>query len=352
MGKFLSKIKNVFSGKMLVALTPRREKVNKVIKYSFCFGLPLLGAILGSTLGIIHYNKNKNPNTNIVVELKKDEVNRRVYLISNDNLTIPLSVSLEKKSTLQEQILDVYNLLKVNSKVENDYVKGYIPEDIKMNKMEIKDKILSLDFDNNILNESFNQNKILEALTMSFVSFDEIDGVEIYINGTKINEMFTSYIPDILDENYGINQDYYYTSSIIGKEKQIVFYNRTYAENYSYMVPVTVYCDKAESVNQTFVNATRISQPVSSHLKKIDTYKALETYQNGKDHTYSITTSALVDEDVVNKQLYDLVSLSYDLMGINEKVSFTLEGEAVSVDGIYNEEDSLVSEIIYNSVKL
>lgn len=352
MGKFISKIKSMFSGKMLVALTPKRQKINKIIKYSFCFGLPLLGAVLGSTLGIMEYTKNKNPNTNIVVELTKDEVNRRVYLISNDNLAIPLSVSLEKKATLQEQVLDVYNLLKVNSKVENDYIKGYIPEDIKMNKMEIKDKILTLDFSESILNEEFNQNKILEALTMSFISFDEIDGVEILVNGTKLNEIITSYIPDILNENFGINQNYLYTSSIIGKEKQIVFYNRTYAENYTYMVPVTVYCDKAESVNQTFVNATRISQPVSSHLKKIDTYKALELNQSGEDHAYAITTNGLIDEDVVNKELFDLVSLSYDLMGINEKVSFTLEGEIIAVDGIYNEEDSLVSEIIYNSVKL
>lgn len=352
MKKIFSKIKNAFSGKMLVALTPKREKINKIIKYSFCFGLPLLGAVLGSTIGIIQYNKNKIPQTDVVVELTKDEVNRRVYLISTDNLTIPLSVSLEKKTTLQEQLMDVYNLLKVNSKVENEFLKGYIPEDIKMNKMEVKDKILTLDFSENILNDSFNQNKILEALTLSFVSFDEIDGIEVCVNGTKLNEMLTSYIPDILDKNFGINQDYYYTSSIIGKEKQVVFYNRTYSKNYSYMVPVTVYCDKEESVNQTFVNATKVNQPVSSQLKKIETYKALERIQSGEDHIYSINNSGLIDEEVVSKDLYDLVSLSYELMGIEQKVSFTLEGEVLAVDGIYNEEDALVSNIIYNSVEL
>ena len=352
MSNFFKKVKNVFKGKMFVAYSPKREKVNKVIKYSLCIGLPLLGAILGSTLGIREYNKNKNPETDIVVEIKKDQVNRRVYLISNDNYTIPLSVSLDKKATLQEQIMDVYNLLKVDSKLSNNYVKGFILEDIKMNKMEVKDNILTLDFSNNILNEEFNQNKIIEALTLSFVSFDEIDGVQIYINGSKLNDLVSLYLPETLDESYGVNNSFTYTSSLINKEKQVVFYERTYEENHSYLVPVTVYCDKDESINQTFVNATKVSQPVSSSLKKLDLYKALETKQDSDDHVYSITTSGLEDEDLVNKDLYELISLSYSLMGRDEAVSFTLEGEVIAVDGIYKEEDSKVSNIIVNEVKI
>ena len=97
----MSKLKNLFKGKFFVALSPKREKINKIVKYSFCFGLPLVGAILGSTLGIREYNKNKTPQTDVIVEVTKDQVNRRVYLISNDNLTIPLSVKLDKNATLQ-----------------------------------------------------------------------------------------------------------------------------------------------------------------------------------------------------------------------------------------------------------
>ena len=352
MSNIFKKVKSLFKGKMVVALSPKKEKINKIIKYSFCFGLPLLGAVLGSTLGIMEYNKNKEPQSNVVVELKKDQVNRRVYLISNDNLTIPLSVSLDKKATLQEQILDVYNLLKVNSKVSNEYVSGFISDEIKMNKIEVKEGILTLDFSENILSPEFNQNKILEALTMSFVSFEEIDGLEILINGTKLNELVSVYIPDILDEKYGINQNYMYTSSILNKEKQVIFYNRKYNENYEYMVPVTVYCDKGNSVNQTFVNATKVNQPVSSLLTNIDTYKSLENLQSGEEHSYAIKTSGLIDESCVDKELFELITLSYDLMGINEKVSFTLEGEVVAVDGIYQEEDALVNNIIYNSVEI
>ena len=352
MSNFFKKIKNLFSGNMVVALSPKKEKIKRIVKYSFCFGLPLLGAVLGSTFGIIEYNKNKTPQTDIIVEVNKDKVNRRVYLISNDNLTVPLSVSLEKKSTLQEQILDVYNLLKEDSKASNNYLKGFIKDEVKMNKMEIKDNILSLDFSTNIFSDSFNQNKVLEALTMSFISFDEVDGIEIFINGTKLNEMVSNYIPEVLDENYGINQDFYYTSSILGKEKQIVFYSRTYDENNKYIVPVTVYCEKENSINQTFVNATKINQPVSSLLTRIDLYDMLESKQDGENHTYEVTNKALLEEECINKELYELVSLSYDLMGYEEKVSFTLEGEVVAVDGIYSTEDAKVNNIIFNEVKL
>ena len=102
MSNIFKKLKNVMNGKMVVALSPKKEKIKKIVKYSFCFGLPLLGAILGSTFGIIEYNKKLNPQNEIIVEVTKDEVNRRVYLISNDNLTIPLSVSLEKKSSFEK----------------------------------------------------------------------------------------------------------------------------------------------------------------------------------------------------------------------------------------------------------
>lgn len=352
MKKLIGKIKNFFNGKLLISLSPRQKKTNKVIKYSFCIGLPLIGAILGCTIGISEYNKKKEIKPEIVVELKKDEINRRVYLISNDNLTIPLSVSLEKKSTLQEQIIDVYNLLKVNSQIENPYIKGFIPQETKLNKVNIENKILQLDFSDNILNNNFNTNKTLEALTMSFISFDEIKGLEVFVNGTKINDIVDEYIPDILNEDYGINENYNFTSSILGKDKQIVFYSRNYSDEYKYLVPVTVYTDKFESVNQMFVNATKMEQPVSSHLKQLELYKSLDSQQSEIEHSYIVTTSALIDEDCVNKELFDLISLSYDLMGIEEKVSFVLEGETIRVDGIYKEEDSLVSNIIYNSVKI
>ena len=348
----MSKIKNILKGKFFVALSPKREKINKVIKYSFCFGLPLVGAILGSTLGIREYNKNKTPQTDVLVELTKDQVNRRVYLISNDNLTIPISVSLNKKATLHEELMDVYNLLKVDSKLSNEHLNGFISNDIKMNKMEIKDRTLYLDFSNNLLNEVSNQNKIIEALTLSFVGFDEIDNLEIFINGTKLNDMVSLFLPEKLDENYGINQDFYYTNSIVGKEKQIVFYSRTYSENHNYLVPVSVYVEKGNSINQTFVNATKVSQPVSSHLKKLEIYNGLEKTQDNEEHVYSITTSGLVSEECVNKELYELISLSYDLMNIEEKVSFVLDDEVVMVDGIYSEEDTKVSNIIINEIKL
>ena len=348
----MSKLKNIFKGKLFVALSPKREKVNKIIKYSFCFGLPLLGAILGSTLGIREYNKNKTPQTDVLVEVTKDQVNRRVYLISNDNLTIPLSVKLDKKSTLQEEIMDVYNLLKVDSKLSNEHLNGFIKEDIKMNKIEVKDNVLTLDFSDNILNGTTNQNKIIEALTLSFMGFEEFDALEILINGTKLNEMVSLYLPDKLDEKYGINQEFYYTNSIIGKEKQIVFYNRTYSENHNYLVPVTVYVEKGNSLNQTFVNATKVSQPVSSHLKKLDIYNGLDKVQDNEEHVYSVTTSGLVSEECVNKELYQLMTLSYDLMNIESKVSFVLDDEVVSVDGIYQEEDTKVSNIIVNEIKL
>ena len=60
----------------------------------------------------------------------------------------------------------------------------------------------------------------------------------------------------------------------------------------------------------------------------------------------------MIDEQTVNKDLYELVAFGLHLMGKEENVSFNIEGETLLVDGIYSEEDKSVSSIYYNEIEI
>ena len=138
-----------------------------------------------------------------------------------------------------------------------------------------------------------------------------------------------------------------------GKEKVVIFGKRTYDQNNEYLIPVTVFVEAKDSFNETFVNAVNKSFSSSSSLKKVSLYEGLSKEQNPNDEfVFNVNSKALSDEDYVKKDLFDLVSMSLEFMNKEEMVSFTLEGESIQVDGIYELESYSVSSVIINEVEL
>ena len=354
--KIIKKIKSwrIFHIKGVVAFNFKKPKKMAFIKYGCCFAIPMCAAIVGATLGIVEHNRRMTPLEQVIIETNK--VTRRVYLISNDDLTVPLTVSLNQKNSIQEEILDTFNLLRTDSKAANEYLHGFIPEDAKVNSFTIENNILLLDMSEEFLNyQEKNEVKMVEALLATMLQFDEIDGMILSVNGTILSSLPNNHtpLPSILDENFGLNRVNQSPREIIGKEKVTLFYERSYDQETKYLVPVTFYSEKMESLNVSFANALSYTLPVASRLKNVATYKQISALQEANDDfILSVNNSALIDEETVNKELYELVALSLDLMGVTKPISFTLEGETLAVDGIYQEDDMKVSNIVYNSVEI
>ena len=88
-------------------------------------------------------------------------------------------------------------------------------------------------------------------------------------------------------------------------------------------------------------------------LNNLDIYNEINKEQEANtEFNLNVNKSALIDEETVNKELYEIVMLSLDLMNKEPKVNFLLEGETLMVEGIYQEEDIAVSNIDYNEIKL
>ena len=359
MGKFKNKIKDMFSFHMITSFKNKREKKEKkltkrekVLKYTAIILFPVLAITSGVVLGFREYNKEKNK-ISTEVTVTTDGVKRKIFLVSNDNYTIPITVNMNQRSTLQQEIMDVFDLLKTSSKANSKYVTGFINDNTKINSFNLENKTLELDLSKDFFDTKLNGVNVIEALTLTYLQFDEIESLRLLVDGKEVTEFNSTPLPSYLDYGFGINQQMYSIRDIIGKQKVVVFGKRTYDANNQYLIPVSVYATKGKSQNITFANAVKQSFPTSSQLKKVDLYQGINVKQDESENfSLSVNSSSLSDENYVNRDLFDLVNMSLDFMNINETVSFTLEGESIQVDGVYELESYSVSSCIINEVQI
>lgn len=358
MNKFFKNIKERFSFYVIRTQKepkPKRilSKKEKVIKYTSIFLLPTLAIASGVILGFRDYNEKNNSQFVNQVEVSTSGVKRKIFLVSSDNLTIPITVTLNQRTTLQQEILDVFDLLKTSSKANSKYVSGFINDQTKINSVKLEERILELDLSEDFLTNQYNDVNVIEALTLTFLQFDEIDEVKLYVQGELLNSYNNVPLPTSLTENFGINTEIIPLKDMINKEKMVVFAKREYDQSNSYLVPVTVYVEECESVNKTFTNACLKESFTTSNLIPLDIYQGISSNQDvSEQFNLNVNTSSLVDENYVNKELFDLINMSLDLMNIDEVVSFTLEGESVQVDGVFELENYQVSSFIINETKI
>lgn len=360
MKKIFCKVKEKIGERFIFSFKKKEKKVqnakrNKVIKYSLCIIIPCLLALGGAFLGTLQKEK-KNKDNDIIVEVVSNKVQRRIYLISSDDLTIPLTVEKEKRDTLQEEIYDVFNLLKTSSKASSSSIKGFINDKTKLNSFTLENNILTMDFSKEFLDYgSFNESRILEALTLSFVQFEEIEGITLLIEGSKINHLPRQNVKvdEVLTLKKGINNIFQSTLEIVEKEKTIVFYEKDY-DSKTFLVPLSLYAEKGETSNITFVNGVNYILPAKLGLKKIEEYNVLSKKQISSTSSFALQVKKelLIDSTYVDKKLFDLITLSLDLLDIDLPVAFLNEEEQIPVQGVYDQESIQVNSIMYNEIKI
>ena len=89
----------------------------------------------------IHFNKTpESKNVDVVVN-KENMVYRRIYLISNKDLVVPLSVSFEKKAdSSRDELVYVTTLLREGSPVIKGNLRAVLHKDVKINKLKLRIK--------------------------------------------------------------------------------------------------------------------------------------------------------------------------------------------------------------------
>lgn len=316
--------------------------------------LPFLAASAGATLGIIFSN-----NDNKVIDIETNQVSHRVYLFDKDNLIVPVTAQMSKKDEIKDELFEVFNLMKTDTKLKNKYLRGFVPKDAEINSFFFDDNGLVVDLKPTFLEyEEKNDYKMFLAMSYSFLEFDGVKSVSYLVDGKPLEKLKYSKVtlPNEIDRTYGINRTSYSLDDILGKEDLVVYYQKKYDSNLSLIVPVSVYANKGDSKLESVYNAIKIKPNLMSGLQSLNNYALIdqEVKPVVKDNEVNITVSddALLDELTIKRDVYELIKLTLYFCDLDYNVSLLVDGEELAVDGYYDDSTRSVSSIIYNSIAL
>ena len=209
-------------------------------KRFFIFLFPVV-AICITVGALVFSNKNDGLEQSFVVDVKKDQTYRKVYMLDSDNYLVPLTFAFDSKEILADDIRYVISMLRDESPLTE---KGYSPllnENVKIQGIDLENNILNIDF-----SKEFNEydvskeEQIIESLTWTMMQYDEVNGLTISVDGLKLETLPQSgnVLPNVLDKTIGINKYYDTTGNIYNTTSITVFYEK---ENFgeTVYVPVT-----------------------------------------------------------------------------------------------------------------
>ena len=197
----------------------------------------------------------------------------------------------------------------------------------------------------------------MESFVHTFLDFEGIQGLKLQVEGVQISKLPNGLmIGETLTKEVGINRPYISSLDVLNKKSSIVYYEKTWSQKEKYYVPVTVFTDKKDSSLACFYDAIQVRPNIITGLKKIATYQQIDTnvapLENEQGIVLGIKEVALMEEGLVNQDIYELILLSFSFMGIDKNVSLQVNGETVQVNGYLQEETVEVSNISYNEVAI
>lgn len=190
-----------------------------------------------------------------------------IYLLNNNNYLVKTEIFLEGK-TKEEKIKKIIDYLIINNNKLSNSLKGYLPENTKIQEINIKNDELYIDFSKEFLNYDKKIEKtIITGLTYSLLELKNINSLSFTVEKEYLKD-----IPTKLDKTIDINAEYSINSRN-NINKVIVYY--LYKNNY---IPVTKYLnDNREKVeiiiDELKNNKNNLISPVNNNLELLDYYE-------------------------------------------------------------------------------
>lgn len=318
--------------------------------------IPILVVFIAVSLIVGNIYKKKE-NTSLVVPTTNNVTYsyNDIYLLDKENVLVPLTIKYQKFDTTGEEILYLVSMLKDDKADLNDF-KGLIPSKTTVKSLNLNNKILELDFDENFA--SYNQNdelKILESLTWTLTSLDYVDGLILSVEGQRLNKMPVNKTPinDVLTKQIGIN-NFLLTSTIMGQgERVLSYYEKKINDNY-YYVPVTHYVSNNSNLSiydltiQTLFKNPGLTSSLQVCRCVEDTSMVTGSVLTDNILYLSLTEDVLFDEITVSYDVYKIMKQVTSLLTDVKDVSFLMDLEEIMVNGKENDELTQVSKVELN----
>ena len=309
----------------------KKMSIKKIIVSSTAIVLLLI-------LYLIPDNKKEVNLKNNSIEYTYNNVISTIYLIdSNDYVartTIP-TCKCEKEDLARDLVEGLIIGGQKNNIIPNGF-RSIIPPDVSIKNIELKDKILTIDFSKELLEvNKKDEEKMIEAIIYTLTSIDGIDKVIIKVEGEVLSKLPNSKInlPTVLDKSYGINKNYDLTNL-----NNIISYTTYYTSTYNdtkYYVPVTKYINSKDNDIVKIIIKELSSSPIyetnlMSYLNTNATLNNYELLENNLKLNFNESLLNDIDEKNILEEVIYTISLSMDNIYKDlESVSFLVNNEEI-----------------------
>lgn len=180
--------------------------------------------------------------TNLEIEYITGMGTDTIYLLNEDNFLVKTNVLL-MSDKLEEKVSQLVDNLTnhKNNKIPN-HLHTLIPEDVKLEKVEINEEVVSIYFSEEFMKiPEEHEEKIIEALVYSILDLKGVNGLKIYVNDEPLLAFPQSKkkLPEVLTKKIGINK-VYDLNNRNGINRVVIYYLEEY-DGKNYFVPVTKY---------------------------------------------------------------------------------------------------------------
>ena len=287
-------------------------------------------------LMIYFFPSNDNYNIHTTLTYKKAET-IPIYLIDKNNYVARFEVIKKSQDTL-ELVNEVINNLTVDSDsnhIPNTF-KKIIPKDTKILSADLKDNILKINFNKNILNiNKEDEEKMLEAIIFSLTEIKDIKKIMIFVEGESLKEMPNSKkkLPLILDRSYGINKVYEIVS--MKDISKVTAYYVSKSEDLSYYIPVTIFTnsknEKIEVIVEKLKSSPTYQTNLTSYLKTSAELQNYEILENSVNLSFNNEILSLDDNKIVEEVKYSISLSVRDTYDIAETI-FYVDNKLIDVN--------------------
>ena len=327
----------------------------RLLKRILAVSLPVFVVGASITTYLVKTNNNNGDlvNNNITIT---NGVKRQIYLATNDNLLTPVTVTIEKKEQVLDEIKDVINLLKEDSSFTHKDFKGVLSKDCELINATLDADNLTLNFNQNFKNyDAKLESRVIESLVWTSLQFDDVKSLKLQIEENDLTHMplNNTPLPVSLNKTIGIN-----SHLMVGKPNQRsvnVFYEKKINDN-SYYVPVSVKVDDLDNDYEEIVKGIDIKLPIYTSLNIPSISKKIEVLQyneldDNNNLNLTLSSKALYDEKTIDNKVFDYLVMNLMFNDENiETVSATVNDEVLAVSG-YDNSVVEVSSIIFNEIK-
>ena len=271
---------------------------------------------------------NQDKNTDLdEVEYVSNLNTTHIYLLNKDNYLVKVDILINPEDVCKQALEILKNLYTSNKKYNN--LKGLIPSNTKINKIDYVNNTLIIDFSSDLLKVNKDlEEKVIESIVYSLLEIKGVNNIQIKIDGKIVNKLEKSNItlPDILDNSLGINKTFAINS--LKDIQSVVLYYVFNNDNSDYYVPVTKYINSREDKVKIIIDSLKGSFTSSTNLKSYLNYKDIKDYSLDND-ILTITFNSLNDENL-ESVTYTLACSVFDSTDI-KKVIFEVKDKIIAV---------------------